>query len=727
VTAVPERTWVVEGRAWSDPARATLDSTLQIDPDRADALTLGALPGRARALEDPAGLTRRWDSPAAIAGDPSAALFVVDAGAHVVRRVTLESSDAGRIVRAATVPTVGGAGHGHRRMQHPRGVAVLRSGAIAVADTGNHRVQVFSARPYVLLHVWGATDSLGRPAPGAEPLQFREPSAIAAGSDGTLYVADRGNRRVQRIRPDGVALEALGESALHDPLRMAVGPDRAVAVVDGAQQSIWIFTRRRALPQVLTGIVTPRSVAFAPDGRLYVGDANGRIHLFTPGPGAAEPWQLTGSGVAGFDGSIEDLLWWSAKPPRLLLLALEGPDPGRRRLWSVDPNGGRALAGAVTIGPLDSAIERCQWHRTRVEATVPPGGSIEVESFTAEREDIDPSPADDAFDGWTKCVLAGEDNPDCLIQSGPGRHLWLRLSLRSNGQSAPAIRRIRTAYPRTSYLEYLPAVFQEDDESRRFLERFLTIFKSGFDDFDERLDRLHEVLDPELSPARHLPWLASLVALARDPEWPEVRLREQIGRAVVRYRRRGTPDGLREAIRVYTGTDATILEHFRLRRWAHLAEGMAGADLGGGAPLWSRDVYQRLQLSSYSQVGAFRLTGRPEPAVEPYEWGANQFTVFFLASPYRAGEVEGRVRDVVERDKPAHTEATVCPVFPRFRVGVQARVGVDTAVGTISHLVLNQLATLGYDTILGCSQEERTLCALGSGVRPVVGSTTRVP
>jgi hypothetical protein len=82
---------------------------------------------------------------------------------------------------------------------------------------------------------------------------------------------------------------------------------------------------------------------------------------------------------------------------------------------------------------------------------------------------------------------------------------------------------------------------------------------------------------------------------------------------------------------------------------------------------------------------------------------------------------------VVEREKPAHTEATICPVFPRFRVGVQARVGVDTAVGAVSHLVLNRLATLGYDTILACSQEERTLRALGSGVRPVVGSTTRVP
>jgi phage tail-like protein len=653
---------------------------------------------------------------------------LADAGAHRIRRVTLDSPAAARIVHGATIPTVGGGGSGQRQMLHPAGIATLAKGSLAIADSGNHRVQMFSARPYALLHVWGATDALGRPAAGNGALEFRDPAAIAAGKNGTLYIADRGNARVQRIRRDGSAMAPLGDGLLREPVRVALGPGGAVAVVDRGHASVWIFTRLRELPQVLSGLDVPTSVAFAPDGRLYVGDANGRIHLFALKSSAAEPWQPAGSGVAGFDGAIDDLLWWSGATPRLLLLARDSSDATRPRLWTVDPGGGRALAGTFVTGPLDSSIERCQWHRARVEATVPAGGSIEIESFTADVPgDVVPPPTDERFSQWTPCVLSGDDNPDCLIQSGPGRHLWLRVSLRSNGESAPAIRRARISYPRTSYLEYLPAVFQEDDESRRFLERFLTIFKSGFDDFDERIDTLHEILDPRLTPSAYLPWLASWVALTRDPEWAEAYLRNQIAGAVVRYRRRGTPDGIRDAIRIYTGTESTILEHFRLRRWVHLGGDAAGVDLGGGSPLWSRDVFQRLQLSSYSQVGSFRLTGRPEPAIEPYEWGANRFSVFFLASPYNAGDVEERVRAVVEREKPAHTEATVCPVFPRFRVGVQARVGVDTAVGAVSHLVLNRLATLGYDTILGCSREERTLRALGSGVRPVVGSTTRVP
>src|SRR5262249_3108456 len=156
---------------------------------------------------------------------------------------------------------------------------------------------------------------------------------------------------------------------------------------------------------------------------------------------------------------------------------------------------------------------------------------------------------------------------------------------------------------------------------------------------------------------------------------------------------------------------AKVLEHFRLRRWPALS---VAAPLDGNVRLWSRDFYQRLQLTAYSQVGYFRLTGIPEPAVEPLDWGATRFTVFFPADPYRVETTRRQVAAVVEREKPAHTEATLCPVYPRFRVGVQATVGVDSVVGGISYLVLNHLATLNYDSILACSAEERQLRAFGS-------------
>ena len=189
------------------------------------------------------------------------------------------------------------------------------------------------------------------------------------------------------------------------------------------------------------------------------------------------------------------------------------------------------------------------------------------------------------------------------------------------------------------------------------------------------------------------------------------------------YLLRGTVAGLQQAIQDYAGVAANIVEHFRLRRLPLLS---VTGSLDGGIRLWSPDFYKRLQLDSYSQIGSFQLTSTPEPRVEAMNWGAHQFTVFFPASPYGTDAVERKVVQVVEREKPAHTQATICPVLPRFRIGVQATVGTDTVVGGISFLVLNQLATLGYDSILGCSKEEQKLRELDLTPRPAVGRSSHL-
>jgi phage tail-like protein len=719
VTTASTRAWLLDrGAGWRQAAQTGVVS------DDQGALTLGALPGRATRIEGlPEDATWRW--PAGLAGDPVRGLLVTDTGAHLVRRLVLERPEGRRVRRLAVLPTMGGAGRSPRRLMQPRGIALLRRGAIAIADSGNHRIQVFSPPPYALLHAWGARDRFGEPAPGTGDLEFERPWDLVADRCGTLYVADRGNKRIQRIDAAGVPLEPLGVGLLSDPTKVAIAGDGTLAVVERNVQRLWVFSPARVFPVPLTDLDQPASVAFGVDGTLYVGDEDGRIHVYRDG--GAGRWTRAGSGVTGLDGSIEHLFWWNETQGRLIAI-IHDAGADRPRLWSVDPLGGRALEGSFIAGPLDSGIEKCQWHRVQVQASVPRGTSITLESFAAEdATNVHPPPTHPDFSGWIRSGLAGEPDPDCLVQSGPGRFLWLRVTLRSNGQQAPAVQRIRVSFPRASYLEYLPAVFQEDDESRRFLERFLAIFQSGFEDFDGAIDRVPELADPYLVPARHLRWLASWVALTVHPEWPEhdeAKLRREIARAVESYRRRGTPDGLRQAIQTYADVDAQILEHYRLRRWPRLSR---AASLDGTEPLWSRDVYQRLQVTSYSQVGAFRLTSRPEPALEAHEWGAHRFSVFFHASPYDVEETHKRVSDVVEREKPAHTEASLCPVYPRLRVGVQASVGVDTLVGTTSYLVLGRLATLNYDAILACSREEQALIAMGSAVRPAVGETTRLP
>jgi hypothetical protein len=60
---------------------------------------------------------------------------------------------------------------------------------------------------------------------------------------------------------------------------------------------------------------------------------------------------------------------------------------------------------------------------------------------------------------------------------------------------------------------------------------------------------------------------------------------------------------------------------------------------------------------------------------------AHQFTVTVYRGAQFSADRLDLVRQVIDREKPAHTQYQVCVVEPLMRVGVQARVGIDSIVG----------------------------------------------
>jgi phage tail-like protein len=312
----------------------------------------------------------------------------------------------------------------------------------------------------------------------------------------------------------------------------------------------------------------------------------------------------------------------------------------------------------------------------------------------------------------------------------------MRLTFRTNGVSSPTLHLARIFYPRQSYLNYLPAVYQEDSESRAFLDRFLAIFQADFDAYDNFADTTWKMFDPNTVPAKWFNWLASWLALPIDPSWTEAARRSILKNASKAYRRRGTPDGLTQAIADYSGVQASVVEHYKLRRLTILsdrtdsdkssASASAQNRLGSGLRLWSRDVYQRLQVGVYSQLGYFRLTSEPEPQLEPLAWGANEFTVMFTADPYTVATTQAAVSKVVEREKPAYTSAQYQPIYARMRVGVQSSIGIDTRVGEATYIVLSKVGTLGYDSMLSASTTAKALHTAGQTTPAQTGINTRL-
>lgn len=86
--------------------------------------------------------------------------------------------------------TFGRAGKGSGELSYPYDVRIDSEGRIYVCEFGNSRIQVFDSKLQSMELIGG---------PGSAPGQFSNPWAIALDSHGSLYVADAGNHRVQKL------------------------------------------------------------------------------------------------------------------------------------------------------------------------------------------------------------------------------------------------------------------------------------------------------------------------------------------------------------------------------------------------------------------------------------------------------------------------------------------------------------------------------------------------
>ncbi len=108
-------------------------------------------------------------------------VYVADSCNH---RIQIFSRD-GRLLR-----THGRAGSGRGELSYPYDVRIDRAGRQYVCEFGNSRIQIFDAQD-------GPVEILG--GAGAGPGQFSNPWSVALDSHGNLYVADSQNHRVQKF------------------------------------------------------------------------------------------------------------------------------------------------------------------------------------------------------------------------------------------------------------------------------------------------------------------------------------------------------------------------------------------------------------------------------------------------------------------------------------------------------------------------------------------------
>jgi sugar lactone lactonase YvrE len=142
----------------------------------------------------------RLNAPQGVAVDAAGNLYIADAGNNRIRRVAHD----GTITTIAGTGDAGFAGDGGpaalARLNGPRGLAIDPSGALLIADYGNHRVRKINAGNPVISTIAGTgKDGFSGDGGLAVNAQLNFPSGVATDGVGNVYVADTSNNRIRKV------------------------------------------------------------------------------------------------------------------------------------------------------------------------------------------------------------------------------------------------------------------------------------------------------------------------------------------------------------------------------------------------------------------------------------------------------------------------------------------------------------------------------------------------
>lgn len=545
------------------------------------------------------------------------------------------------------------------------------------------------------------------------------PAGLALDRRGFLYIADPAGGRVIVLRPEDASSVAILSEGLIEPVDVAVAPGGQIHIADrGAGRIVQYspgFMHRGSFPSQGSGGLPakPRPIAIMvdADGSLLAADGNFPWLRFSPKgvplgdvSFAALAAALTAAGVV-----LEDLASLLAGPtPWFPAGFCTGPflknDAGVAlarmhrdvRLLSLRLAHRFVAQGVFLSAALDSGTPGTVWHKLIVDAAFPAASWITVETATAD--------AVGALAGtdlvWASAQNGGTpipfsaDLPDQLVQSPPGRYLRLRITLGSDGNETPSLQSLKVLYPRGSYLDLLPRIYQRDGESALFLQHYLALFEHVLTGIEDRYDAFAAQHDPKAAPADVVEWLGRLFDLSFDPSWPLSKRRALVAEAAGLYRRRGTIAGLARFIEIYTGTEPLIIEGFSCRPNQPALIGVGRSFIGCGICL--------------SPSSPTELAETTMPAAY-----AHRFTVLvYLCEWCDAQTLLPVVERIIAMNKPVHTRHTLVPVYPDARVGLQSTVGIDYVLGggTSLHTQLEttsepqnsrvHMGALGFNTVL---------------------------
>ncbi|MCM1106282.1 MAG: hypothetical protein NC355_04980 [Blautia sp.] len=249
---------------------------------------------------------------------------------------------------------------------------------------------------------------------------------------------------------------------------------------------------------------------------------------------------------------------------------------------------------------------------------------------------------------------------DMLLPDVDGRYLWLEIRLFARGR-ALRLCRVRICFPRHSWLSWLPEIYQEG-AAASFLERYLGIFQSLYEDMTEEIGRFPTYFSSRQQEA--LEELADWLGIPGRELWNQKQLACLVADAARLSAVRGTAEYLRKLLWLGVEKRAYIAEY--------------------------------CQISPFFDGGAKEKLLRRLYAGNPYE-----FTLLVEAAGEREPALEYRIGRIVELAKPAHMECRIVMLGDCIFLDRHSYLGINSVLGRYQPLALSGNCALSFAVLAG--------------------------
>lgn len=274
---------------------------------------------------------------------------------------------------------------------------------------------------------------------------------------------------------------------------------------------------------------------------------------------------------------------YSIKQNRLKKALLQGMLLSDTNILYADETSGSHY---FVLPALDSGVTDCPWGRLRFELKLPENcicylytaASNELSGeevlLSAETTLLDKKRMLQSLRGL--CFI---NKPDVLLYEISGRYLWIMVEVIGTGVE---IENIRAEAPGDNFMQTFPEVYRSKNS---FFHRYLSIYSSIYNDFQEKLDTRAELMPIETAPLSLLELYAKWLGIDVNGGYlGEETLRALLKAAPELLRRKGTRYCIEQICIILLGEKPTIVERGLMQRYVRRSEKAQYDNLYGESP-----------------------------------------------------------------------------------------------------------------------------------------------